>query len=73
MLNWISKGDSVLVNGRKTIQEKESGEKVGGKKETGKNLKGTGYQTWAGKGKFSWRDMFFGGKREWLLFICVKL
>ena len=32
MLNGISKGDSVLVNGRKTIQEKVSEEKWAGKR-----------------------------------------
>ena len=60
MLNGISKGDSVLVNGRKTIQEKVSEEKWAGKRRRGKNLKGVGYPTWAGK---SWRgrENFPGG------------
>ena len=66
---------SSQCNGRKTIQEKVSGKKWAGKggreKGDGKKSERGGISTMggeklAGKGKFSWRDVFFGGKREWL-------
>ena len=80
MLNGISERDSVLPNGRKTIQEKVS-EKSGrekrdrnyqegisdGKKSERGGISNMGGEKLAGKGKFPWRDMNFGGKKEWPL------
>ena len=46
---------------------KSGREKGDGKKSEGGGISNMGREKLAGKGKFSWRDMFFGGKREWWL------
>ena len=45
---------------------KSGGEKGDGKKSERGGVSNMGGKKLAGKGKFSWRDMFFGRKREWL-------
>ena len=40
-------------------------EKSDGKKSERGGISNSGREKLAGKGNFSWRDMFYGGEREW--------